>query len=307
MIVSLLLNKIISLFLIMLSGFVLVRCRVLKAEQSRTFTTLSVNILIPCAILSAFQVEWTPDVQQGLLLSLVVSVIINLALILLTLPLKKPLHLDRVEEASIIYSNAGNLIIPLIISILGEDMLIYTSPFMSFQMFLLWSHGRSMLCGEKTISLKKILLNHNMIAIYIGILLLITGLHLPAPVEDAISSLSATVGPMAMLITGMLIGGMDLKAMFLRKRVYLVAVLRLIILPAVILILLRITDVASLVPHGKEILLVPFLSTITPTASTITQMAQLFGHDADYASAINMVTTILCIITMPIMVALYMM
>lgn len=307
MIVSLLINKIISLFLIMLGGFVLVRCRVIKAEQSKTLTTLSVNILIPCAILSAFQVDWTPDVQQGLILSLIVSIIINLALILLTRPLRKPLGLDRVEEASIIYSNAGNLIIPLIISILGEDMLIYTSPFMSFQMFLLWSHGRSMMCGEKTISLKKIFLNNNMIAVFVGILLLITGLHLPAPLEDAVSSLSATVGPVAMLITGLLIGGMDLKAMFLRKRVYLVAVLRLIVLPAIILIFLKWSGVASMVPGGKEILLVPFLSTITPTASTITQMAQLFGRDADYASAINMVTTILCIITMPVMVALYMM
>ena len=45
----------------------------------------------------------------------------------------------------------------------------------------------------------------------------------------------------------------------------------------------------------------------TPSASTLTQMAQVYGKDADYASAINVVTTLLCIVTMPLMVALYQM
>ena len=52
-------------------------------------------------------------------------------------------------------------------------------------------------------------------------------------------------------------------------------------------------------------MLVSLLATCTPSASTITQMAQIYGKDADYASAINVVTTLLCIFTMPLMVALY--
>ena len=49
------------------------------------------------------------------------------------------------------------------------------------------------------------------------------------------------------------------------------------------------------------------LAICTPSASTLTQMAQVYGKDADYASAINVVTTLLCIVTMPLMVALYQM
>ena len=48
-----------------------------------------------------------------------------------------------------------------------------------------------------------------------------------------------------------------------------------------------------------------FLATMTPSASTITNMSVVYGRDADYASAINVTTTLLCIITMPLMVALY--
>ena len=48
-----------------------------------------------------------------------------------------------------------------------------------------------------------------------------------------------------------------------------------------------------------------FLAVITPSATTITQMAQLYDNHAPYASAINVLTTLVCILTMPLMVALY--
>ena len=62
-----------------------------------------------------------------------------------------------------------------------------------------------------------------------------------------------------------------------------------------------------MVPAGQTILLITLLATITPSASTITQMAQVYGKGADYASAINVATTLLCIVTMPLMVMVYQM
>ena len=61
----------------------------------------------------------------------------------------KVLKLDGVEETSLIYSNAGNLIIPIVTAILGKEWVIYTSAFLSVQLFLLWSHAKMKLCGEK--------------------------------------------------------------------------------------------------------------------------------------------------------------
>ena len=84
--------------------------------------------------------------------------------------LGKVLKLDGVEETSLIYSNAGNLIIPIVTAILGKEWVIYTSAFLSVQLFLLWSHAKMKLCGEKGIDLKKILTNINMIAIFAGVL-----------------------------------------------------------------------------------------------------------------------------------------
>ena len=82
-------------------------------------------------------------------------------------------------------------------------------------------------------------------------------------------------------------------------------ILRLVGIPLAAVALLKLSGLAHLVPDGQTILLVSLLATCTPSASTITQMAQIYGKDADYASAINVVTTLLCIFTMPLMVALY--
>ena len=85
----------------------------------------------------------------------------------------------------------------------------------------------------------------------------------------------------------------------------MVSFLRLIAFPLVVLCLLRIPGLASLAPNGETILLVSLLAAITPSASAVTQIAQVYSPDGEYAGSINVVTTLLCIVTMPIIIALY--
>lgn len=307
MIALILLKKILSLFLIMGAGIVLVKSHVVKSEDSKILSLLSLYLFMPCVIITSFQVEYTPEVRSGLLLALAVAVLIHILLLLCNAVLKRFLHLDAVEQTSVIYSNAGALIVPLVSSILGAEWVIYTSAFLSVQMFLLWSHARAVLCGEKGIQLKRILTNINMISIFIGIFVFITNLRFPVVLQDAMDSLSGMVGPAAMLVTGMLIGNTSFRRLMSYKRIWLITALRLLVVPILVLLLLKYSGLHSLAAEGRQVLLVTFLATMTPSASTITQMSQVYGKDADYAGAINVMTTLLCCVTMPLMVALYQM
>lgn len=302
---AILIGKILSMALMMLIGAVLVRCGILESDDSRVLSALSLYIILPCVILTSFQVDFTPEVKSGLLLALAAAVIIHIALILLNILLGGLLRLDAVEQASIIYSNAGNLIVPLVTALLGKDWIIYCCAFICVQMVLLWSHGKTLLCGEKGIDVRKIVTNVNMIAILIGVALLLTGLRFPAIIEDTMESISDTVGPVAMFITGMIVGGRDVKTLLRNGRLWLTTALRLVVIPLPVLAFLKFSGIAGIVPNGGEVLLVTFLAVITPSASTVTQFAQIYGKDADYAGSINVLTTILCIVTMPVMVALY--
>lgn len=276
MISLILAKKILSLFLVMALGIVLVRCGIVRSQDSKVLSMISLYLVMPCVIISSFQVEYQPEILNGLLLALAASALLHLVLI-------------------------------VVVGFLGKEWVIYTSAFLSVQLFLLWSHAKMKLCGEKGIDLKKILTNINMIAIFAGVLLFLLRIQLPAPVQDAVDSISSMVGPMGMLILGMLIAEMDLKKLLSYHRLWWITLLRLVGIPLIGIVLLKYSSLAALVPEGRTILLVTLLAICTPSASTLTQMAQVYGKDADYASAINVVTTLLCIVTMPLMVALYQM
>ena len=91
----------------------------------------------------------------------------------------------------------------------------------------------------------------------------------------------------------------------MRKRFFLGAGRWLTAIAIGFCLLLGYSGLASLVPDGESILLISLLAASAPAASNVTQIAQVYGHEGDYASAINVVTTLLCIFTMPLMVALY--
>lgn len=305
MISLLLMKQIVELFLIMIMGIILVRTKLLKVEESKSLSIVSLYLVMPCVIINAFQINYSESIRNGLILAVIAAVIIHIALLILITVLGRIFHLDAVEKASIMYSNAGNLIIPIVTSVLGKEWVIYSSAFLSVQLVLLWSHGRMLLCGERKIDFKKIISNANMITIFFGVLLFITKIQLPEIISKTIGSVSVMIGPISMIMIGMLIGNMKFKQIFAYKRIYIVTFLKMIFCPLIILLLLKYSGMTSLLANGKMILLISLLATLTPSAVTITQMAQIFGKNEEYASAINVVTTIVCIITMPIMVWIY--
>ena len=305
MISLLLMQKILALFIIIFLGALLVKLKLLKPSDSKVISTISLYLITPCMIITAFEVDLTPNVRNGVILAFAAAAIIQIFLVLSSYPLGKLLKLDPVEKTSMIYSNAGNLVVPLVTSLFGEEWVIYSCAYISVQLFFMWSHGVSALCGEKGINFRKIITNINMISVMIGIVILIVGIRFPAPVQDAMNSIKSMLGPTAMLVTGMLIGGKDLKQILAYKKIWLIVLLRLVIIPLCTLAFLKYSGIALLVENGETILMISLLATITPSASSITQMAVVYGADADYASAINVLTTLGCIVTMPVMIFLY--
>ena len=139
----------------------------------------------------------------------------------------------------------------------------------------------------------------------IGVVLFFTRIHLPQLINDTIGSVGSMIGPASMIVTGMLFAGMDLKKVFANRRVYFVTFLRMLLVPLISLILIKISHMAYLSADAPKIMLIVFLAVITPSASTVTQMCQVYGNDSRYASAINVVTTLCAVVTMPVMVLLF--
>jgi len=303
----LLIEQILALFLIMACGLILVKVGLVKATDSKILSMILVYIVCPCTMINAFQIDFTPEVRDGFILAIVAGVAVSAILFVVNLIYAKIFKLDPVEKCSILYSNAGNLVIPLVTAVLGAEWVIFASAFMCVQLTMLWTHGNSVMQGKGGFQWKKILLNPNVIAIVIGLILFFAKIELPSLIGTTLSSIASLIGPLNMIMLGMLMAAVKWKEVFSSNRIYIVTFLKMIVSPLIILVFLKFSGLASFVPDGKTILLITLLAIITPSASTVTQQAQLHNQNPTYASAINVFTTVVGIVTMPIMIALYMM
>lgn len=270
----LLAEQIVELFLMILMGYVIVKLGLVTDDDSKILSKIVLYIVIPCVMINAFQIDCTPDKVQGMFLALVASVVLQVLLL-------------------------------IAVWMMGKEWVVFGCVFMAVQLIFMWTHGKYIISSGDRIDWRKIVLNINMIAIFIGAVLFLLKIHLPEIVDGTLHAVGSTIGPVSMIVTGMLIAGMNLRDIFTNRRVYVVTFLRLLLVPVLALIILKISGLVTWHPQGEKILLVTFLAVITPSASTITQMCQVYGGNSKYSSAINVMTTLLAIVTMPVMVLLY--
>lgn len=304
--VSLILMKeIIMLFLILAMGMAVVRAKLMDAADSRSLSIVLVYIVIPCVIINAFQIDYSDDVRDGLILAFGAAAVVHVIFLAATHILKRILKMDAIESATVIYSNAGILVIPLVDALMGTQYVIYSCGFIVIQLILLWTHCRGMLCGDSSISLREILKNINIISIIVGAALFVLHIELPDIIKGTLDMAGQMIGPLGMLLAGMVIADTPVIKLFATSRNYLATFIRLIVYPLIVLIVFKLSGAASFVPDGKLVLMTVYLAAITPACAMITTMAQLYDKDAAHASALYVVSTLLSIITMPLMIGLF--
>lgn len=141
MTISILLAKqIAQLFLMIFMGFLIVKAGLLKDEDSKVLSKIVLYLIIPCVILNAFQVDYTPETVRGLLVAFAASLLMQVVLLFAILALGRVFHLDAVEITSVYYSNSGNLIVPLVTAVLGAEWVLYSCVYMSVQLVFFWTH-----------------------------------------------------------------------------------------------------------------------------------------------------------------------
>lgn len=151
----LLMEEIIKLFVIMFMGYAVVKAGLMKSSESKSVSVILVYLVIPCVIIKAFQVDYTPDVQKGLFLAIAAAVAVHILFLLITIPLKKIFQMDVIEQATSIYSNAGILVIPLVQELLGQDYVIYSSAYIAVHVILLMDAGKKYVDVKRKAGMEK--------------------------------------------------------------------------------------------------------------------------------------------------------
>lgn len=301
----LLMQQICQLFLMIFFGFLLVRKKLLKSEDSKVISMIILYVASPCAILNSFMIEFTQDKFIGLGIAFLGAIFVHVIFIPLANLIARVTGFTPIEKATIIYSNSGNLIIPLVGAILGKEWVLYTSGYMVVQTILLWTHAKNLVCNEKTYDFKKIFFNINILAIITGICLFVFQIQLPDIIVGTMDTVGGMIGALAMIVIGMLIGDMNLIDIFREKRTYLIALMRLIVFPLIVVVIFKFTGLTHLTNDANQILLITTLAASAPPAAMITQFAQLYNKHPGYASIMNVMGVMFSILTMPFIIMIY--
>lgn len=286
-------------------GYALVKLRVLREEDSKVLTALLVYALQPCLIFRSLQIDLTPERATGFAAAVVFAFSCMFIAAIAANILRKPFHLDPVDMCTLMFANVGNLVLPVIAMMLGDEMTFYCAGFqMPFNLFV-WVYGYILMSGKKDIPIRKIVFNPNLISLFLGMIFLFAGIKVPAVIDTAMEGLQNMVAGASMMLVGIVIAGSNLREIFANKRSYLISAGRLIFIPILTILLLYATGFLARYPQYRPVLMVVMLAAAAPAASSVIQLSVLTGRDATKAGTYNVMSTLLCVVTMPLIIYIY--
>jgi len=290
-------NQVIILFLIMIVGIYARKKQIFNAETTKKMSDFLLDITLPCLIVSSFNYKYSQDMMYKAKLIFLYSVIIHIVLILASIlfSYKCEENKKKVLKASIIFSNCGFMGYPVLEGLFGNIGVFYGSVFnIPFNLFML-SYGTMLFTGKKDIKTLKAALKHpGIIATVIGLLLFTFSIAIPVPAYKALSSVGAITTPLSMIIVGSMLAEINLKEIFSGFLVYYASLLRLIIAPLITLIIMK------LFHADRQLLEIGVTIETMPVAVIASVLAEKYGGDTKLASKCIFISTIISMITIPI-------
>ena len=301
-VVKLLINQIIVMFLYMIFGFVLFKGKKISKEGSANMATLLVWLIIPVVVVKSFCVEPTQERVVGLGLSVVAALAAQGISMLVSHLFFKKHPIDNFAAA---FSNAGFIGIPLVSATVGGDAVFYIAFFVALLNILQWVYGVAVITQKKMTMNVSTLIHPLILGLVLGLILFFTGLgaKLPTTVMTTLSGISALNAPLAMLIMGVYLAQADLKSLWTDKRLYILSLVRLVLIPLLTVALFWVLQL--LIPGMHSTMLLALLiSAIAPVGANVAVYAQLHSKDYVYASKTVVISTLLSLVSMPVVVLL---
>lgn len=290
------LKQIILMFIYMMIGFLLCKKKFVTEQGSKELGKILLYVILPVVIVKAYLVTFSVELLKGLVLSFMAS----LLALLLSMILSRVVFGSRypIEQFSSAFSNAGFIGIPLVEMTFNDSMAVfYVSSFVALLNILQWTYGIVVMTGKKdSIALKKITTNPIIISFLLGILLFFLPVELPEVLDSAVAAITSMNAPVAMIILGIYLAQMKLRDFFTDRAVYLCALMRLIVIP------LATAAVLALIPGNEMLKMSVLIVAATPVGSNVAIFAQMEGLDHTQAVKDICLSTVLCIVTIPVVV-----
>ena len=292
-----------KLFLLLVLGFVLFKCHIFDEYTNKKISALIVNVASPMLIISSIAgVEGNN--KSIVFLMIGAGILMYIGFIILGKIINRIFPFPKkdwpVYECMVVFANTGFMGYPVLLDVFGQEAVFYASLIhMAFNFFV---YTYAIMCltkgddNEFKLNFKQ-LLTPGIVLIFIGILIYLFDIQLPSVLMDTINSVGSLTAPLSMMMIGSSLAVYPIKDSFTDCRSYVFAFVRLIIVPFVTMIVCRLLHIN---PYYANITII---TNAMPVGSMVLMLATQYNANVKIVTRNIVVSTLLSVITIPIVVA----
>ncbi|MCQ2546652.1 MAG: AEC family transporter [Clostridia bacterium] len=295
-----------KVFIMILPGYVLSKMNILNENHTVGMSNLITYVTYPCMVICAMQLEFSWEILNNckyvVLVFLGVVIVAMILSKILTTVIRLPSSQSGIMAFMMVFGNTGFLGLPVLNGLFGKEAVFYGALCDSSVDLLIFSLGvtliRQAAKGDERMGLGETLkgiINPCFVCVIIGLVLYVLQITLPDIISGPLDMLGSATSPLAMMVVGAHLGRISFREMFMSKPSYLVCLLKLLVAPAVALIFVKL-----LVGSGTIFGTVIVIEAAMPCAMLSVILSEYYKADVEFATKGVMLTTILSLITIPV-------
>lgn len=295
-------TQMLIMFLFIALGFLLKKLNVMPENSNIVFAKLENYILVPALIINAFiqncTLENLLNKWSFVLCDIIILTIGIFVSGIIAKPFSKDPYVRNIYRYSLVFPNCGSVGTVLVLTLFGSEALYTYLLYLLPVNILVSTVGMSWLIPQfKGKFSLKVFLAPMCVSMYIGAAIGLSGITVPSFVASAVSSAAACMSPVAMIMTGFVVGECSLKNLFSGKAVYIFSVIRLIAIPVVLITILKLLRLPA------DIVLMAACSLTMPAGLNTVIYPLAYGGDTTPGASTVLVSQIMAIVTIPLILA----
>lgn len=292
--VGILLKQIAIMALLIAVGWVLRRKNFLSEQGTKELGAILLRIIIPCVIVKSYIVPYSRERLLELALSAGLALLGFIAAMLIAYAVYGKRR--RIENFAAAFCNAGFIGIPLAQAAIGEDGVFHVAASVALLNLFQWTYGVYIMTDRRdAIRAKTIATNPVVIAIVVGVVLFVGRIPVPEILTSTLGYIAGMNTPVAMILMGTYLARVSWREL-LDRRAYSCVLLRLVVIPAVVLMLFWLLPVSN-----TAVVMAVFLAAATPVGANICVFAQQYNSDYPFSVVTVCLSTVLSVVTVPLL------
>lgn len=294
--------RLIAVAIVVVLGFFLGRIKWIDENANKKFINLLLMVFMPAALLSAFPTSYSEESLNMFLSGLAGGIVVIFVLIVASrIIFNKWFYKGEIRfesQFALIFNNATFLGYPIIAATFGEAGLVPYSGFIIAFNIALFSYGVFLFERKLTWRLvKDTVLNPNIIAVLLGLVLFLLDWRLPTPIMTSVEFVGGAMTPLSLICIGYMLSHARFSRLIRKWQLFVAAIIQLVVGPVLTFWVL------TALHFPQEVIVVCTLIQALPTATSLGLFAKKYGGNDIESSELVAISTVMSVVTLPIMVS----